>query len=140
MPLPKQKFREAIFQIIYGYDLSKEIKNDLIKLIADQLKITVKSAFLAKDYVLKILEKHDEIDKIIQNECPDYQLNRISKIELNILRISIYELYNDTTPPKVVISEAIRLSRKFSTPSGATFVNGILNAVYKKLEKNHANN
>jgi transcription antitermination protein NusB len=134
MPLHNQKLREAIFQILYSYDLTKEINNDLVKLIADQLKITSKSAFIAKDNVMQIIKKIDEIDTLIQNECSEYKLTRISKIELNILRMSTYEIvFKKSTEAKIIFSEAIRLSKKFSTPSGAGFVNGILNAIYKKL-------
>jgi len=133
MSLPKKKFREAVFQLLYSYDITKAITNDAIDFVADQLKITKKATFNAKDYTMKIVENIEQLDNLIQKECLEYRTERISKIELNILRLSAYEMYFDKIPPKVVLAEAIRLSKKFSTPSGANFVNGILNAIYQKI-------
>ena len=83
--------------------------------------------------VLEIQKHILELDGLIQESAEGYALDRIGRIERNILRLAFYELLYDTSiPPKVVLSEAIRLARKYSTPESAKFVNGVLDTFYKQ--------
>src|SRR5690606_29501809 len=57
---------------------------------------------------------------------------RIPRVERNILRLAVFELLHDpSVPPTVAIAEAIRLTRKFATPEAATFINAVLDAIFK---------
>ena len=132
MPLPVQKFREMVFQMLYAYDFSHGEEEDVIDLLMHELKVTKKAAREAHQKVRAILDKMDEIDNKIRPASTEYQFERISRVEKNILRLGIYELcYDDRIPPKVAITEAIRLCRKFGTPESADFVNAILDSIYK---------
>lgn len=132
MPLPSQKYREAVLQILYAreFDVAKE---EIIPLMMAEIKTTRSSMVQASSYVDQILEKQGEIDPKIQELSTEYRLERISKVERAILRLGIYELlYCPQIPPKVAIAEAIRLCRKFGTPESAEFINAIIDGVYKK--------
>ncbi len=62
-----------------------------------------------------------------------YEFDRIPHVERAVLRLGIYELYfSNEVPPKVAISEAVRLAKKFATIESSRFINGILDALYKK--------
>lgn len=121
-----------VFQFLYSYDFSKFEKADIISLIMNQLKVTKKVALEAYAFVEKIVPHLNELDECIAKFSPDYKLSRIGKVELNVLRLGIYELlYEKEVPPKVVVSEAIRLAKKFATSSSGNFVNAVLDAFYK---------
>ena len=132
MGLPAQKFREMVFQMLYSYDFGYSEDADVIDMLMHELKITKKSANEANQRAKAILCRKDEIDERIRPASSEYQFERISRVEKNILRLGIYELcFDDASPEKVAIAEAIRLCRKFGTPESANFVNAILDSIYK---------
>ena len=132
MPLPNQKLREAVLQILYSCDFDSA-REEIIPLMMAELKATRSSMLEARGRVNEILAKRDEIDPLIASISTEYRLERISKVEMAILRLGLHELlFCQSTPPKVVIAEAIRLCRKFGTPESAQFINAIIDGVYKK--------
>lgn len=81
-------------------------------------------------------EKHEDVDKVIQQYAKNWSLNRIAKVDLAILRLAIYELnYRMDIPPIVSINEAIDLAKEFSDPEARRFVNGILDKVKETLQR-----
>ena len=77
-----------------------------------------------------------EIDERIKRYCENYNLNRISPVDRNVLRLAIYEmLYRDDIPPVVSINEAIELAKTFGGAESGGFVNGILDRVRKDLTR-----
>lgn len=132
MALPPQKFREMVFQMLFCCEFSGSEEGDVAAMLMHELKVTKKTALEAYQRVRAILEKLPEIDEKIGSASSEYQFERISRIEKNILRLSLFELFYDVNLPwKVSIAEAIRLCRKFGTPGSSHFVNAILDAVYK---------
>lgn len=132
MALPPQKFREAVFQILYSQDfvLGSE---EIIPMMMEELKTTRRTMIDAADKVAHILVKLPEIDEYITSASTEYSFERISRVEKTILRLGLYEIFFDESiPAKVAIAEAIRLCRKFGTPESSQFVNAILDGVYKK--------
>ncbi len=87
-------------------------------------------------YVKEVEEgtsQHQEIiDNLIEKNAVGWTVERMSKIDLCILRLAIYELlYQKDTPSSVVINEAVNLGKKYSDPSSSRFINGILGTIYK---------
>ena len=79
-----------------------------------------------------------EIDKIIEENLKGWKKNRISKISLAILRIAVFEMLyidNRELPVSVSINEAVELTKSYSTDKDASFVNGVLGAASRTLEK-----
>lgn len=133
MPIPQQKFREVVFQYLYSQDISRTESDELVELLMQKLSVTKKTVKEAKERANKILHQQKEIDSKIEDTSESYDFHRIPGIERNILRLGIYELlYDDEIPPKVAISEAIRLCRKFASPQSSSFVNALLDQIYKK--------
>ena len=132
MSIPQQKFRELVFQLLYSYDISKPEEDEMIGLMMKELSVTRKTVRSGLEKMQLIQEKLDDIDETIRRTTVSYSFDRIQTVERNILRLGIYEmLYDDTIPPKVAISESVRLARKFGTPESASFVNAIMDAIYK---------
>lgn len=135
MVVPQRKFREIVFQMVFSQDVSAIADPTIISSLLDQLMVTKKTLLEAYDRMQFVYNHVQDIDALITQVSSDYNFNRISIVEKNILRLAIFELlYDDAIPPKVAISEAIRLSRKFGSPEGGSFVNAILDAIYHKKE------
>lgn len=131
MPIPLQKFREAVFQILYSQDFGKS--DELVSFMMEELKATRRAMSDAQARVEQVVAKLPEIDDLISSASTEYTFERISRVERTILRLGLFEiLFDEAIPPKVAIAEAIRLCRKFGSPEGAQFVNAILDGVYKK--------
>ena len=92
---------------------------------------TLESQSDVKDYAIKIAqtyhENHEEIDGIISKNSTGWDIDRLVKMDKDILRIALCEmLYIKETPMKVVVDEALELAKKYSTDDSASFINGVL--------------
>ena len=79
-----------------------------------------------------VLEKQEELDRIIVKAAPQWPLDKIAPIDRNVLRIGLFELLfgdKDAVPPKVALNESIELAKSFGGDSSGKFVNGVLGAV-----------
>lgn len=140
MSIPQQKFREIVFVLLYSQDRWNCEISQIAPLVMQELSVTKKNIYLAQEKVQKILDKQDEIDALIAKTSQEYHFDRIQTVEKNVLRLGVYELlFDDQVPPKVAIAEAIRLSRKFSTPQSATFVNALLDHIFQEFEGKETN-
>lgn len=89
-----------------------------------------------KELTKSVLEKRDELDKIIVKAAPDWPLDKISVMDRNVLRIGLYELLfadRNEVPAKVAINEAIELAKGFGGDNSGKFINGVLGSVYKAM-------
>ena len=80
-------------------------------------------------------EALDRIDPLIETAADNWRLSRMAVVDLTVLRLGVYELLAAQTPPAVVIDEAIELAKTFSGEQSARFVNGVLDAVKRNLER-----
>ena len=95
---------------------------------------------LALKLVTGVEKNIGDIDKYITEYAPQWPIEQIQKVDLEILRIAIWEGFlSKTTPPKVAIDEAIEIAKEFGGDASAKFVNGVLGSIYEK-EKKHAAN
>lgn len=130
MALSPQKFREIVFQLLYSRDFILGEEEDTIDFMMEQLSVTKKVMKEAQQECGKIFARISEIDEQIRHFSISYNLERIGRIEKNILRLGVYELcYQETVPSKVAIAEAIRLTRKFSTSESGSFINAVLDSI-----------
>ena len=81
--------------------------------------------------VKNVLSQKEKIDNLIETAAPAWPIAKLNKIDLAILRLAIYELENEDTPPKVVIDEAVELAKEYGGESSSSFVNGVLGTIYK---------
>ena len=130
--------REQAFKLVYSLEIQKqEDLNEAIELYEESNKITDENAkTYIKDVILGIQKNKDEITKNIkENLKAEWKLERISKIDLAILKLAIYELQYTEIPFKVVINEAIELAKKYGEETSKNFVNGMLASIVKEKEK-----
>jgi N utilization substance protein B len=83
--------------------------------------------------LVKLVNKDlKKIDKIIAKAAPERSISDLSKIDLAILRLAVYELITKNAPPKVVIDEAVELAKEFGSESSSSFINGVCGTIYKE--------
>lgn len=102
---------------------------------ANDMSISIDSDDILRDIKFKvkdIVEKTDEIDAMIKAHLKEYDLNRLGKAELVIIRLALYEMYYDSTIDlKVAINEALELAKVYAEEKASKFINAVLAAVYK---------
>ena len=90
---------------------------------------------LASDWSKGTWENLEQCDELITSSTIKWQFARLSPVDKSILRLAVYQLkFCTDIPPKVVINEAIELAKKYSTDKSPGFVNGVLDAILKKLQ------
>jgi len=90
---------------------------------------------LASDWSKGTWENLAQCDELIVASIIKWELSRLSSVDKSILRLAVYQLkFCSDIPPRVVINEAIELAKKFSTDKSGPFVNGVLDAILKKLK------
>lgn len=130
--------REQTFKLIYSLEIQKqENLKEAIELYIESNEITDKNAeTYIKDAILGIQENKEKItNQIEKNLKSDWKLERISKVDLAILKLAIYELQYTDIPFKVVINEAVELAKKYGEDTSKNFVNGILAVLVKDREE-----
>ena len=133
----RSEMREQAFKIMYSLEIQKnENLEEQLELYIESNEIKDESAIeYIKDAVLGIEENKKEIlDNIEKNLKKDWKIERISKIDLVILKLAIYEIQYKEIPYKVVINEAVELAKKYGEDNSKNFVNGILASIVKEKE------
>jgi N utilization substance protein B len=88
-----------------------------------------------KTLVEKVFAQTEEINAMLKKFSDHWTLERMSMVDRNILRLGICELmFEASTPPKVVINEAVEIAKKFGTEDSPDFINGILDKVFKETD------
>lgn len=132
----RKRSREIAMELLFGMTLSKNTLEETIENFLEDYEMKLNTVDL--EYIKEILSKVEEnkvkIDKIIEESLSNWKLDRISKVNLSILRVSIGEmLYIEDVPEKVAINEAIELAKKYSDDKSVSFINGVLDKVFKNL-------
>lgn len=126
----QEKTREVLFQLLYAQDFSEGEGEARIEALMQEVKMSRRHVRDAYAKMLQVWERREALDVKIAAASREYALERISRVERNVLRLGAFELESDL-PPKVALSEAVRLCRKFGTPESADFVNAVLDQILK---------
>ena len=127
--------RENAFKLIYSLEIQK------VENIQEQIELYFESNNIkdeeAKKYIedaITGIEKHQEeiLKDIEMNLKDDWKLSRISKMDLSILKLAIYEIKFSDVPYKVSINEAVELAKKYGEDKSKNFVNGVLASIVKE--------
>ncbi len=132
----RSEARELGFKFLYQIEVQKELNEEQIELFFDNYEITDNNAMeYIKDLVNGIEDKKQEISDAISNNLKsDWKIERISKINLSLLKLAIYEIKYKQLPYKVVINEVVELAKKYGEDTSHSFINGILASVVKNME------
>ena len=137
--------RTVILQSLYEWDFYNK-KKDLGEIITRNLNEFapgIDEPEFAWKIAKGVAEHLTAVDQVMTKAAPEWPLEKIAIIDRNILRIGLYELLyadKEEIPPKVAINEAVEMAKNFGGPNAGRFVNGVLGAVYREMEKTDAKN
>lgn len=131
----RKKSREKAMELLFSITLSKDSAEEAMEVFVDNYEGNIKELDL--DYIKALLEgveaNKNEIDSIIERNLQNWKLDRISKINLTILRVGVYEIvFDENIPKKVALNEAIELGKIYSDEKSVSFINGVLDKVLKE--------
>lgn len=132
----RSTIREQAFKLLYSIEIQKDYNLEQIQVFFDAYEIIDnKAKEYITDAITGIKENEKDIIEIIKKYLkPEWQLERISKINLVLLKLAIYEIEFKKLPYKVVINEAVELSKKYGDDASKTFVNGLLASIVEEFK------
>ena len=132
---PRRKARELALQMLFQSDLGQQTTEQVRKTFwAERQDIEPEIRGFADDLFGVAKQRAEQIDKVIEKHAEHWRVDRMSAVDRNILRSAVAELLAyPSTPPPVVINEALEIARKFSAPESVQFINGVLDSVAKDL-------
>jgi len=130
----RRRARELALQSLYQWDFLGSEDGEPSQIFWESQRDPEEIKTFALEIVNGVKAKKEEIDQIIETYSKHWKLYRMTRIDRNILRISVYELIScPDIPPKVSIDEAIEIAKKFGTSESSGFINGILDQIGKRL-------
>ncbi|HOT60945.1 MAG TPA: transcription antitermination factor NusB [Candidatus Dojkabacteria bacterium] len=133
---PRHLARVLALQELFSKDFNKDsINTDIIPLteLIELDEITEYDTKLYEKIKEGVLDNTTQIDSIITKYAPQWPLDQIKLVDLQILRIAIFEGFiGKITPPKVALDEAIEIAKEFGGETSSKFVNGVLGAIYEE--------
>ncbi len=131
--MQRSAMRELAFQLVYGLEMQKEESQEQVDIFVENNKITDEKVIeYLRDIQKGLTQNSKEINTLIENNLKEnWSLNRVSKINLSLIKIAIYEMLHKELPYKVAINEVVELAKKYSDESAPVFINGILASVVK---------
>ena len=136
--MQRSAMRELAFKLVYEIEVQKESEEEQFEIFIENNEITKEDVInYLKDIKDGIKTNIDEINSLIANNLKDnWSLNRISKINLSLIKLAIYEMVYKGLPYKVAINEVVELAKKYADESAPVFINGILASVVKEKNLN----
>ncbi|MCG8419332.1 MAG: transcription antitermination factor NusB [Proteobacteria bacterium] len=133
----RRRARWYALQVLYAFDIDPgQHPTDAVARYAEafELNLDDRSVEFAGQLVEQAASHLPEIDDVIQSVSRNWRLERMSRVDRNILRLASSELrYSDDVPVRVVINEAVELAKRFGTAESPAFVNGILDRIAQVL-------
>lgn len=127
--------REIAMKLLYQLEIQRDDREEQILTVLQENELLDNDREYVDNVVKGALSNLPYIDEIIEKYSKGWKINRISKVDLSILRLSIYEIsYRNDIPLNVSINEAVELAKKYSGEEASAFINGILGKVPRLKE------
>ena len=132
----RREGRELALQVLYALDLNPMMMEETLELFRENTRAVEQVRLFAEELVVGVMANRDAIDRLIAGTSKNWALSRMAKVDLNILRLAVYELScRSDIPRNVAINEAIEVAKKFGTADSPAFVNGMLDEIAGIIEK-----
>jgi N utilization substance protein B len=135
----RRKARECALQMLFAADVVGTMRADeLVRSYWDELGDAETDA-AAREFATRLavgaLAHLEELDERIRSRAEHWRIARMAIVDRNVLRLAVYEFLHEPTPRTVAINEALEIARRFSTYEATQFINGILDAVKRDLDR-----
>ena len=136
----RRKSRELALQVLFYMDIQKCFEPDMVERFCHVFPPSGQTEEFFCNLLNGILSEKATLDSLIERFSSNWQMSRMAGVDLNLLRIAVYELlYCNDIPDKVSINEAIDLGKKFGTDESGAFINGILDSIRMAIENGEVN-
>jgi len=124
--------RELALKFLYQTEFNPDSPDSELDTFFERTKVSEEIQNFTQALVKNLLSHEKEVDELLKKISANWAPDRMAVIDKNILRLGICELlYDSTTPPKVVINEAVEIAKKFGTEESPDFINGILDKIFR---------
>jgi N utilization substance protein B len=146
---PRRRARECALQVLFSLDVNptltppQALAHFWRDFVAEARSAddgdgaeTAEVTLFAEQLVRGTVENLEEIDRIVQRASKNWRLERMARVDRNVLRLATYELrFEPEVPAKVVINEAIEVARRYGAAESPAFVNGLLDRISQELKR-----
>ena len=135
--MKRKRSREIAMELLFSMEISKNSYEETIECFVEDYEMDLKTIDLEyiTEVMTSVVDHKEEIDEIIKNSLINWTIDRVSKVNLTIVRLAISEmLYINDVPEVVAINEAIELTKKYSDDKSVSFVNGALDKAFKNIK------
>lgn len=137
----RKKARDNAFKCVYQFEfVGKDNTDNILQYCYEENNNEEEEKEYIQKIVLGVSEKYDEINRIILSKLKGWTINRIAKIDLAILRLSIYEIMYTDVPDKVSVNEAVEIAKTYGDDNSSNFVNGVLAKVIESKNNEEGKN
>ena len=134
-PHPRRQGRVAVLQALYAHELTGENQSKVLKDTLEREPYDKKMQLFITTLFNATMDHKEWCEVQIQDRLNNWVFERVAILDRLLLMVAISEIYfMDDVPPKVSISEAIEIAKQYSTEDSSSFINGILDNVFKSME------
>lgn len=131
----RKQAREGTMKLLYQMELNEDFSDEAREIFLENYTFDDSEREYILDAMAKIKENLESIDNYIESYLEGWNINRLAKVDLAVLRIAVYEiLYRKDIPIEVSINEAIEIVKKYSTEDSFKFVNGVLGKFVRSID------
>jgi len=124
--------RELALKFLYQTEFNADSPDSELVPFCERANVSEEVQNFTQALIKKLLFHEKEVDEMLKKISANWAPDRMAVIDKNILRLGICELlFDSTTPPKVVINEAVEIAKRFGTEESPDFINGILDKIFK---------
>ena len=134
----RRKARECALQMLFAADVAGTRGDQLARTFWSELTdndLEPGSQEFATRLALGTLAHLEEVDEKIRSRAEHWRISRMALVDRNLLRLAVYEFLYEPTPRTVTINEALEIARRFSSYEATQFINGILDAIKRDLDR-----
>ena len=134
----RRKARECALQMLFAADVAGTRGDQLARTFWSELSdgdLEPGAQDFATRLAMGALAHLDEVDERIRSRAEHWRISRMALVDRNLLRLAVYEFLHEPTPRTVTINEALEIARRFSTYEATQFINGILDAIKRDLDR-----
>lgn len=131
----RRRSREFALQVLFQLDLAASPVDAVLESFWTDREADEEVRLFTERIVQGVIDDREEIDRRIEETSEHWRLKRMAVVDRNVLRVAVFELQAGETPAAVVIDEAIEVAKRFGNEGSGGFINGVLDRLRKRLEK-----
>ena len=137
---PRRNAREGVLEALFALEFSEEKPKVVLNRVLDSNPARKKSFEFIEILFFCVIKNEIWADDLIKSHLQNWEFERVAQVDRLLLRMGICEIFFlEEIPPKVSISEMVEISKIYSTDESPSFINGILDSVYKDFQKKEMN-